>query len=318
MLSDRNQDGLDDDGRFVVRVADNRATVTMHRDGSYAVADAGFVFRNPRAVLKEAAQSFDRLLRLVGTSSEPTDPWLMGLIKELKAEMPAGVQVVSDHDGNHDGYDDDGRLTFLAGGKAVTLTIGNTPKQVGTITYGATWQTKAPKRVHHPVAHRRPAASPPRRASPAADPPPTPAATGRTGMPEFGHEMSEFGTGGASGRGGEGRQAGEDSSPCWTQRALHPRGSTCTTIRRRQCVQYRGGSRSSARSHAACSPGSASRPQCPHHDVPEPPSRRIRPRVRRTGGHRLAHSVELRALMGIFRSSSSARSSLGSRPRVVR
>ncbi len=150
-VSDRNQDGLDDDGRFVVRVADNRATVTMHRDGSYAVADAGFVFRNPRAVLKEAAQSFDRLLRLVGTSSEPTDPWLMGLIKELKAEMPAGVQVVSDHDGNHDGYDDDGRLTFLAGGKAVTLTIGNTPKQVGTITYGATWQTKAPKRVHHPV-----------------------------------------------------------------------------------------------------------------------------------------------------------------------
>ena len=151
-LSDRNKDGLDDDGRLVVRVVDNRATVTMHRDGSYAVADSGFVFRNPRAVLKESAQSFDRLLRLVGTSSEPADPWDMGLVKEMKAEMPAGVRVVSDHDGNHDGYDDDGRLTFLAGGKAVTLTIGNTPKQVGTVAYGATWQTKALKRVHHPVA----------------------------------------------------------------------------------------------------------------------------------------------------------------------
>jgi len=151
-LSDRNKDGLDDDGRLVVRVVDNRATVTMHRDGSYAVADSGFVFRNPRAVLKESAQSFDRLLRLVGTSSEPADPWDMGLVKEMKAEMPAGVRVVSDHDGNHDGYDDDGRLTFLAGGKAVTLTIGNTPKQVGKVAYGATWQTKAPKRVHHPVA----------------------------------------------------------------------------------------------------------------------------------------------------------------------
>jgi hypothetical protein len=151
-LSDHNKDGLDDDARLVVRVADNRATVTMHRDGSYAVADAGFVFRNPRSVLKESAQSFDRLLRLVGTSPEPADPWFMGLIKELKAEMPAGVRVVSDHDGNHDGYDDDGRLTFLAGGKAVTLTIGNTPKQVGKVTYGATWQAKAPKRMHHPVA----------------------------------------------------------------------------------------------------------------------------------------------------------------------
>ena len=151
-LSDRNRDGLDDDGRFVVRAADNRATVTMHRDGSYAVTDSGFVFRNARSVLKESAQSFDRLLRLVGTSSEPADPWSMGLIKELKAEMPTGVRVVSDHDGNHDGYDDDGRLTFLAGGKAVTLTIGNTPKQVGKVTYGATWQTRAPKRVHHPVA----------------------------------------------------------------------------------------------------------------------------------------------------------------------
>jgi hypothetical protein len=153
-ISDRNKDGLDDDGRIVVRVADNRATLAMHRNRSHAVADAGFVFRNPRAVLQESARSFDRILRLAGTSPEPTDPWDMGLIKELKAEMPAGVRVVSDFDGNHDGYDDDGRLTFLAGGKAVTLTIGNTPKQVGKVTYGATWQRKAPKRVHHPVAPR--------------------------------------------------------------------------------------------------------------------------------------------------------------------
>jgi hypothetical protein len=152
-LSDRNKDGLDDDGRFVVRFADNRATVTMHRDRSHTVADAGFAFRNPRSVLKESAQSFDRILRLVGRAADARqDPWDMALIKDLKAEMPAGVRVTSDHDGNHDGYDDDGRLTFLAGGKAVTLTIGNTPKQVGTVTYGATWQTRAPKRVHHPVA----------------------------------------------------------------------------------------------------------------------------------------------------------------------
>ena len=39
------------------------------------------------------------------------------------------LRVVSDHDGNHDGYDDDGRLTFLSRGKAVTLTIGNTCRQ---------------------------------------------------------------------------------------------------------------------------------------------------------------------------------------------
>jgi hypothetical protein len=151
-ISDRNKDGLDDDGRFIVRVLDNRASVTMHRDGSYASADAGFAFKNARSVLKESAESFDRILRWVGTSPDGNDPWDMSLIKDLKAEMPTGVRVVSDHDGNHDGYDDDGRLTFLAGGKAVTLTIGNTPKQVGKVTYGATWQSKAPQRVHHPVA----------------------------------------------------------------------------------------------------------------------------------------------------------------------
>jgi hypothetical protein len=149
-ISDRNKDGRDDDGKLTVLVFDNRATVTMHRNRSYVVTDAGLVFRNPRSVLKESAQSFDRTLRRVGTWG--ADTWEMSLIKDLKAEMPTGVRVVSDFDGNHDGYDDDGRLTFLAGGKAVTLTIGNTPKQVGTVAYGATWQTKAPKRVHHPVA----------------------------------------------------------------------------------------------------------------------------------------------------------------------
>ena len=152
-LSDRNRDGLDDDGRMNVRVLDNVGVVSMHRDSSYVIADGGFVFKNSRAVLKESAQSFDRTLRFwAGLAVSPTDAWDMTLIKDMKYDMPRGVRVVSDHDGNHDGYDDDGRLTFLARGKAVTLTIGNTPKQVGTVTYGPTWRTKAPNRVHHPVA----------------------------------------------------------------------------------------------------------------------------------------------------------------------
>ncbi|MDQ1537247.1 MAG: hypothetical protein QOE58_1640, partial [Actinomycetota bacterium] len=56
--------------------------------------------------------------------------------------------------GNHDGYDDDGRLTFLANGKAVTLTIGNTPRQGSRVTYGPTWRSKAPRRTHHPAGKR--------------------------------------------------------------------------------------------------------------------------------------------------------------------
>jgi len=151
-LSDRNHDGLDDDAKVVIRVLDNLATLTMHKNRTYTVTDAGFVFHNRRAVLKESAQSFDRALRLGASGGD--DAWDMGGIKYLKAEVPAGVRVVSDYDGNHDGYDDDGRLTFLSRGKAVTLTIGNTPRQVGKVTYGPTWKTKAPKRIHYPLPRR--------------------------------------------------------------------------------------------------------------------------------------------------------------------
>ena len=151
-LTDRNRDGLDDDGAMTIRVLDNRATVTLHRNRTYAVADAGFVFTNSRSVLKESAQAVDRILRLVASAPHGADAWDLAAIRGLRDEAAPGVRVVSDFDGNHDGYDDDGRLTFLAGGKAVTLTIGNTPKEVGKVTYGPTWQTTAPHRVHHPVA----------------------------------------------------------------------------------------------------------------------------------------------------------------------
>jgi len=151
-LADRNHDGLDDDGAMTVRVLDNRATVTLRRNRTYAVADAGFVFTNSRSVLKESAQAVDRILRLVASAPHGVDTWDLAAIRSLGGEAAPGVRMVSDFDGNHDGYDDDGRLTFLAGGKAVTLTIGNTPEEVGKVTYGPTWQTQAPHRVHHPVA----------------------------------------------------------------------------------------------------------------------------------------------------------------------
>ena len=151
-LTDRNHDGLDDDGAMTVQVLDNRATVTLRRNRTYAVADAGFVFTNSRSVLKESAQAVDRILRLVASAPHGADAWDLAVIRALGGEAAPGVRVVSDFDGNHDGYDDDGRLTFLAGGKAVTLTIGNTPEEVGKVTYGPTWQTQAPHRVHHPVA----------------------------------------------------------------------------------------------------------------------------------------------------------------------
>lgn len=149
-LSDKNHNGLDDDATLKLRVLDNVATLTLHKNGTYTVTDAGFVFHNRRLVLKESAQSFDRALRLVAAHGE--DSWDMSGFTFLKGEMPTGVRVVSDYDGNHDGYDDDGRLTFLAKNKAVTLTIGNTGTQIGKVSYGPTWKTKAPRRNHRPAA----------------------------------------------------------------------------------------------------------------------------------------------------------------------
>jgi hypothetical protein len=157
-LTDRNHDGLDDDAKVALRAFNNIATLTLHKNRTVSVSDGGFVFTNRRSVLKESAQAFDRLLR-AGAPAESQDPWDMSLIKMVKADMPTGVRVVSDYDGNHDGYDDDGRLTFLANGKAVTLTIGNTGRQVGKVTYGPTWKTKASRRTHHPVAPVRRASS---------------------------------------------------------------------------------------------------------------------------------------------------------------
>jgi len=53
-------------------------------------------------------------------------------------------------------------------------------------------------------------------------------------------------------------------SPCSTHLAVQPRGITCTTIRRRQIEQYRGGSSASARWQRAWSPSTAAAPQRPH------------------------------------------------------
>jgi len=160
-LTDRNHDGLDDDGKLRVRVYNNDAILTLRKNRTggpgcsrcseaYRVTDGGFVFKNRRSVLQESAQAFDRMLRFNGRLG--ADTWDRGLIHVLNDEMPPEVQMVSNYDGNRDGYDDDGRLTFLANGKAVTLTIGNTGRQVGKVTYGPTWKQKAPKRTHHPAA----------------------------------------------------------------------------------------------------------------------------------------------------------------------
>jgi Bacterial regulatory proteins, tetR family len=52
-------------------------------------------------------------------------------------------------------------------------------------------------------------------------------------------------------------------SPCSAQRAVHWSGVTWTTIRRRHCGQYRGGSSSSDRAQASWPPSARGRPQRP-------------------------------------------------------
>ncbi len=49
-------------------------------------------------------------------------------------------------------------------------------------------------------------------------------------------------------------------SPCREQLARQPVGTTCTTIRRAQSGQYRGGSSAALAWQSGCSPG---RPHCP-------------------------------------------------------
>jgi hypothetical protein len=157
-LTDRNHDGLDDDAKIKVRVFDNVATVILRKNYNNSVVDSGFVLHNRFSVLKESAQSYDRMVRWAAGLG--VDTWDMSSPQFLRHEMPSGVRLVSEYDGNDDGYDDDGRLTFLANGKAVTLTIGNTRKEIGKVTYGPTWRTKAPKRTHHPLPRPRAMAPP--------------------------------------------------------------------------------------------------------------------------------------------------------------
>ena len=74
-LSDRNHDGLDDDGKLNVRTMNNNATLTLHKSVAPTVTDAGFIFKDRRAVLKESAQAFDRGLRYYATMD--ADTWNM-------------------------------------------------------------------------------------------------------------------------------------------------------------------------------------------------------------------------------------------------
>ena len=146
-VADRNQDGIDDDGVVTLTLFANRAVVDLTKK-TPVVRDGGFVLKDRRAVLKESALNLDTELRWVA-ASVGADTWDMEVIDILRADAAPGVRVVSDHDGNRDGLDDDGRLTLLKNGKAVTLTIGNTLKEKGKVTYGPTWATAAPKRTHH-------------------------------------------------------------------------------------------------------------------------------------------------------------------------
>jgi hypothetical protein len=51
--------------------------------------------------------------------------------------------------------------------------------------------------------------------------------------------------------------------PCSTQRADQPVGTICTTIRRRQCPQYRGGSSSARAAHRSWPSAAVGSPHCP-------------------------------------------------------
>ena len=52
-------------------------------------------------------------------------------------------------------------------------------------------------------------------------------------------------------------------TPWREQDAVHPRGVTCTTMRLRQSGQKRGGSSSSLRVQASCTPAVSGSPQWP-------------------------------------------------------
>ena len=146
-IRDANKDGMDDDGRVTVTVFANRAIVDFTKRGP-VVRDGGFIFKDRRAVLKESALNLDAELRWAHRAFG-SDTWDMDLINWFANDVAPAVTLTSDYDGNGDLLDDDGRLTLLANGKAVTLTIGNTPKEKGKVTYGPTWRTAAPKRNHH-------------------------------------------------------------------------------------------------------------------------------------------------------------------------
>ncbi len=99
--------------------------------------------------------------------------------------------------------------------------------------------------------------------------------------------------------------------PCRTHVAVQAPGVTCTVIRRRQWTHHRGGSSSARRAQRTWAPESTASPHCPHH-VPGDEGLATGSTAMR------CQNVSLRALIGISSSSSSARSSRGSRPSVVR
>ena len=150
-IVDANSDGRDDDRKVTVRYFGNSAVAHLDRKANdpNAATDLGFTFRDRRAVLAESARNVDSVLLFL-QRRYGDDSWSMSTLAQVKTEVAPGVRVVSDYDGNKDGYDDDGRVTLLARGKAVTLTLGAREGQRGKVTYGATWQHPIAARAHTP------------------------------------------------------------------------------------------------------------------------------------------------------------------------
>jgi hypothetical protein len=145
-ITDRNSNGIDDDGRVEVSLFGSQSCLALG-SSSYKVSRGGCAVTSAAAkgLATRSARGVDAARRWRVSSEnayaaqglgDTMSTWNIDALSVSLTELRAGVRMTGLTDRNHDNADDDGKLTFSSSAGSVCLHLSKSTRTAGTDTAG--------------------------------------------------------------------------------------------------------------------------------------------------------------------------------------